>query len=258
MPITAGSFAERSLPPNFRRHRQEDSCEYIRHVLGALHTEELDMRKADSREADADNTIIGRNFQIKLKRTFKGRECQHEIHDLESCYEIHLPIISPQKSSREIRIKEQLITFFEPSYMCGEDAITCRTCAKKKSFEIITSVVRAPQYLMLSLDRFGFDAETRLKQKCGAPIDFPCIINLPVEENQYGHKKVRYCLTAVLFHSGDAYRGHYFTCGRHSSSVASNAWYKLNDSHMSPIEFEKICRFAAPTTAQKLVYTRQK
>lgn len=224
----------------------------MRYILDTIHWEEADM------QTDENNTIVARNFHSTLMRNFMCLTCQNPSPTTEPCVDI--PLAFPENAihaSDKLSIAKLLHSHFLPVQMDGEDMISCDYCGSEQPCELQNSIIKPPRYLILSMSRFKFDFRQQRKEKIQLGTDYPPILFLPVLEDAIRQKDIPYSLTAVIFHAGGAYGGHYYACGRHSTYAESRddaQWYQLNDTMVSPIDYVDVCAIKA--TAQALVYTR--
>lgn len=256
-------FARSSLPQHFGVNSQEDSCEYLRHILNAVNDEASD-------QDSSSGTPVEQNFQTTLTRTFGCLQCGDETVLTDVC--LDLPLTFPEEHCYQyypditLDVLAMLCSHFEPKYMMGENAMTCDSCQSEGGSKIGVYVTEAPRYLILTLSRFHYEWSSRSKLKISTKTNYPLSLQLPVTTRKDDDANdvtptlnTAYSLTSVIFHSGNAYCGHYFACARHSDMAESNDsdsshWFLLNDSHTSVITYEDICNVKA--TAHALVYVK--
>lgn len=87
---------------------------------------------------------------------------------------------------------------------------------------------RAPEYLYITSNRFGFDG---ISMKKNSPIDFPLEpFDLPGSYFNAASPRPRYRLEAVVVHHGSTRGGHYISYAREG-----DRWFRLNDSSVQEV-----------------------
>ena len=138
----------------------------------------------------------------------------------------------PVPVSGHERLESALAATRAPERLDGADAVACSSCA------IRTPAIRAdvflalPPVLVLSLQRFVYDAGRGARVKVASPLSFP--IRLPASTllpSDASTSTPTHSLAAVLIHRGAAAtHGHYVAHVRRGA-----AWWRLDDEGVTPL-----------------------
>ncbi|KAJ3613969.1 hypothetical protein NHX12_017547 [Muraenolepis orangiensis] len=121
--------------------------------------------------------------------------------------------------------------FLAPEILEEENAYFCGTCSSLQRAERRMEVVAAPEYLILTLMRFSYDATSHVRRKILDNVDFPESsenlakkLKAQAAEQMEGDGKtvtlVPYVLSSVVMHSGmSSESGHYYSYGRNLSGT---------------------------------------
>jgi Ubiquitin carboxyl-terminal hydrolase len=91
--------------------------------------------------------------------------------------------------------------------------------------------------LILTLQRFGYDAQTNSRRKIATPVRVDQSLRLDVDDGE-----VEFELFAVVFHSGPSPNsGHYFTFATLSGGT-EEGWFQLNDRTVSAASFQDVAQ----------------
>uniref|UniRef100_A0A3Q3MEX2 Ubiquitin carboxyl-terminal hydrolase n=1 Tax=Mastacembelus armatus TaxID=205130 RepID=A0A3Q3MEX2_9TELE len=132
--------------------------------------------------------------------------------------------------------------FLAPEILDGENAYFCEKCSSLERAEKTMKVVSAPEYLILTLLRFSYDAKCHVRRKILDNVTIPPFMRLPT--NRGGEmlvQSVPYVLSSVVMHSGiSSESGHYYSYGRNingaecSLSTCSALSLPPEQGHTSP------------------------
>lgn len=150
-----------------------------------------------------------------------SKEAQNEIKDINQLYE-DKPI-NESNNSQVKSIYQCLDLWFQKETL--DDALMCNKCQSTTIHSKIDRIVRLPKYLVLTLKRFN-QMVYASNIKDNSLIDFP-IKDLVVNGKSYD-------LNGVIYHTGSANIGHYYTIIK----GVEDKWVSLNDKKITLIENE--------------------
>uniref|UniRef100_A0A672KQI6 Ubiquitin carboxyl-terminal hydrolase n=1 Tax=Sinocyclocheilus grahami TaxID=75366 RepID=A0A672KQI6_SINGR len=162
------------------------------------------------------------------------------------------PVVEPTLSAPDL-----VDYFLAPEILENENCYFCERCASLQRAKKVMQVVVAPEYLILTLLRFSYDATCHVRRKILDNVGIPLHMSLPLR--QY----VPYVLSSVVVHSGmSSESGHYYSYGRNVSSTDgySMDWFLFNDSRVSFTNFESLQNVTSrfpKDTAYVLIYRKQ-
>lgn len=106
----------------------------------------------------------------------------------------------------------------------GDNLYHCSICDKRVPRAVKSqSIASLPSYMIVTVNRFYFDRDTKRKEKICKPVQI-----LPAIELQ----NCEYTLQSIVIHAGKSSNfGHYYTVARD----IKNQWWILNDSEVSQI-----------------------
>jgi len=163
-----------------------------------------------------------------------------------------------------LSLNSLLQCFFMPERLEGENQYHCNgPCDGLQDGERHVEICAAPTYLVVTLMRFSYDAQTGAHSKIFTDIQYPLVLGIPVrsadpESAPTGFSEEKYGLVGVIVHSGSSSdAGHYFSYARHSlppSSTMSfcgsdadgdedcfaHRWFMFNDSRVTRASFDSI------------------
>ena len=129
-----------------------------------------------------------------------------------------------------IKLEESLDNYISVRKMDSSDKLYCRTCVCDKSVYEKTSIVFAPNVLILQL-------KTNPNQQISSHeirYHFPLVLDFKrFVLNSDENIDLLYDLNAVSNYSGSARFGHYTTFAR---NFANDKWYEFNDSYVTEID----------------------
>ena len=255
----------------------------------------------ETRKGDSQKTLIGENFGGKMTTTITCLNCQKQS----SCQEsfVDLPLAFPdynatfQKaliggssklaargqspnmdtiqqttlSETEERLKylhlnDLLEHYLKPEKLAGDNQYSCDKCGGLQDAERKIDITETPEYLILTLLRFSYDARLHSRSKIFREVKYPKTLVIPTSESKNHDTNERldslksavigqleqccnfkldsngsdiYSLCSVVIHSGTSSDcGHYYCYARHS--VITNTQSVLNnikDSSADDIDF---------------------
>ncbi|CAI2361649.1 unnamed protein product [Moneuplotes crassus] len=229
----------------FGLNEQHDASRYMLHLFESLQNE---LSPADASYPSSNHTnpvdawkeyqeshtsIIDELFVGMYETVFKCDLCTIEKEVYEEFKSIPIPI---EYGRNGPTIDE----FFQDSTETCFSEFKCTFCDNQDTCAIIKRVVKAPKYLMLSIQRFDQGSQKKSND----------IVLYPNEFSLKEHKgeDIKYSLKAVICHSGGLNYGHYYAYCRRGLN-----WYYFND------EDAFSCRYGEvdPENAYMLVYEAQ-
>lgn len=109
-------------------------------------------------------------------------------------------------------------------------------------------VSKAPQHLLLHLNRFKFDLKRQRKLKLNSFFSFPQLLDMTpyLSEKGCSGKRCVYRLSAVVIHRGSgAYSGHYFALIRvpaadaeEDDDIMEDRWVKMDDDRVTQYDVD--------------------
>ncbi|KAI3723602.1 hypothetical protein L2E82_35331 [Cichorium intybus] len=160
---------------------------------------------------------------------------------LSSPVEIYKPALFSKRPQESISLYKCLEAFLKEEPLGPEDMWYCPGCKKHRQASKKLDLWRLPEILVIHLKRFSYSRF--LKNKLETYVDFP-IHDLDLSTFvafSNGRSTHRYMLYAISNHYGSMGGGHYTAFIRHDG----DRWYDFDDSHVSPIDEDRIKTCAA-------------
>ncbi|KAJ9542934.1 hypothetical protein OSB04_029440 [Centaurea solstitialis] len=155
--------------------------------------------------------------------------------------EVYKPAFFSKRPQEAISLYKCLEAFLKEEPLGPEDMWYCPGCKKHRQASKKLDLWRLPEILVIHLKRFSYSRF--LKNKLETFVDFPIHdldLTTFVAYNN-GRSSHRYMLYAISNHYGSMGGGHYTAFIRHDG----DRWYDFDDSHVSPIEEDRIKTSAA-------------
>ena len=160
-----------------------------------------------------------------------------------------------------------------------DDCLQYRRSSQSRSLqdaERYTIIQTAPEYLILSLNRFEYDKHMNVFRKVFTKINYPKVLNVNiVTRDHFSHESspIKYCLIAVIVHTGyTLHGGHYYVYGREVKPVplrnfadhcvdyfTDDEWSLLNDDVVTESSYKALmdnCAQYSSATPYLLFYQR--
>jgi len=186
----------------------------------------------------------------------------------------------PSSSSslvESLSLNSLLQHFLMPERLEGDNQYHCDgPCNSLQDGERHVEICAAPTYLIVTLMRFSYNAQSGSHSKIFTDIQYPLILSIPVraavpESAVNGFREETYGLVGVIVHSGSSSdAGHYFCYARHTLQPANassfvdgdgdcfaDCWFMFNDSRVTRASFENIRNLThkfSRDTAYVLIY----
>ncbi|KAI9094255.1 hypothetical protein K1719_021309 [Acacia pycnantha] len=166
---------------------------------------------------------------------------QYDTHRFCSLPEVFKPGFLAKRPQESVSLYKCLEAFLQEEPLGPEDMWFCPGCKVHCQASKKLDLWRLPEILVIHLKRFQYSRF--MKNKLDTYVDFP-IDDLDLSAYiTHGHEKTsnRYMLYAISNHYGSMGGGHYTAFVHHGG----DRWYDFDDSHVYPINQEKIKSSAA-------------
>ena len=190
---------------------------------------------------------------------------------------------SASSSVGSLSLNSLLQLFLSAERLEGDNQYHCDgPCNSLQDGERHVEIRAAPTYLIVTLMRFSYDAQSGSHSKIFTDIRYPLVLGIPVrsavpESAASGLRQEAYGLVGVIVHSGlSSDAGHYFCYARHTLRPASTTsldgtdaddvadcyadrWCMFNDSRVTMATFDNIRSLThkfSRDTAYVLIYRR--
>jgi ubiquitin carboxyl-terminal hydrolase 36/42 len=231
-PFTPSSIVKniRVIGPRFRPGRQEDSHEFIRLALEAMHKNALANSTPTKDERVKETSVIHRIFGGYFRSQVRCESCGFCSNTYDAFLDLSLDVYKLASVDRALQ------AFTKTDYLEGDNAYKCSKCSQRVRAAKRLSVHRAPPVLTIHLKRFQF-VQMFGGAKINKPIAFPETLDMspymsfPKAARRDGTHI--YKLYAVLVHSGSSTDcGHYYSFVR----APNDAWFRCDDSSVHSID----------------------
>ncbi|XP_064555886.1 ubiquitin carboxyl-terminal hydrolase 38-like [Drosophila montana] len=258
-------------PPEFMPGVQQDSSEYLGHLLNMLHEHEaimgwewpnvstitlsdpmipLDLVIPYSDEM----SITNKSFAGKLSTLYKCLKCRHESRNSNSFRELQLSFPQGKITRRtKFTVQALLDLYCASEPLDGDNQYACICCAKLCNGERSMKITGAPRNIILTIKQFNYDRQTHERTKVLYKVihDDMITLNLCDGASLQQTYTVHYSLYAAIVHNGYTLdSGHYFDLAKDEM----NNWFKFNDSKVVRSKPEDIKKLRSPNTAHFLLY----
>eukprot|EP00062_Callorhinchus_milii_P012592 gi/632959801/ref/XP_007895834.1/ PREDICTED: ubiquitin carboxyl-terminal hydrolase 38 [Callorhinchus milii] len=154
------------------------------------------------------------------------------------------------RSHQTMSVPRLINYFLAPEILNGENKYYCETCGSLQNAQKELQVVDEPEYLILTLLRFSYDAKSHIRRKILDDVVLPLVLQLPVDKppvptspgenqlvvsdstenvpkklkssdsvNSSDPHRVPYLLSSIVVHSGmSSESGHYYCYARNTAS----------------------------------------
>ncbi|CAF3230153.1 unnamed protein product [Rotaria socialis] len=190
---------------------------------------------------------------------------------------------SPLPTTNVISPKENLSNlqyvfdyYFQKEELKDDNQYRCEHCRSLQNAERYTILQTAPEYLILSLNRFEYDKKTNIFRKVFTKINYPKVLNVPINRSPKSRNhsiSIKYCLVLIIVHTGyTLHGGHYYVYAREIKPLLSKVnnhdqedyfsndeWFLLNDDQVQMSSYEAMienCAQYTSATPYILVYKR--
>uniref|UniRef100_A0A1I8I5H8 USP domain-containing protein n=2 Tax=Macrostomum lignano TaxID=282301 RepID=A0A1I8I5H8_9PLAT len=232
------TFLLRSRPVYMSHGSQQDSAEYLLHVIDSLIEEE----KSIGPQLDESKRFVARCFSGRLGVHLRCKAAGHSVRTTAPFVTLHLAL----RKHLENSVSQMLADYLQPEMLAGDDKLLCAECNDKVEAEKQLSLQSLPNCLLLVLQLFHFDFAARVASKdTQSTVRLEPRIHVPLEQPTADEatpspsiQQVPYRLEAFVVHHGmSLHSGHYTAVCRHSNresaatatTTAQDCWIHAND-----------------------------
>ena len=231
----------------YESYMQNDSQEFCRILLEDISRElneikdlsiykllsNSDRKTKRERDIDFHENFISRekSFIIDLfyaqALTIFTCECKAEIYSFQKI--LDFPLLFPENKYNDVlSVYDLLKLYFKTEYIDFE--VICERCKKKTKHKKEIKISRAPEILILSLQRI----DEIKKKKLDYLVNFPQTLDIyEFMEHDCGHDKdCKYELFGIINHMGRINSGHYYSYIK----LENKEWFEFNDSKVMQID----------------------
>lgn len=141
---------------------------------------------------------------------------------------------------------------------CLEKATTLYRIRSLQNAERLIVLRTAPEYLILSLNRFEYDKHTNVFRKVFTRMNYPRILSVHVSPPSAPRSTAKYSLVLIIVHTGyTLHGGHYYVYARDMRS--DDEWFLFNDDIVTASSYEAImdnCAQYSSATPYVVFYQR--
>lgn len=227
----------KAIAKHMRVGRQEDSHEFLRHLVEAMQRTTL---------AQAERTMGGPIKEPRLKETtlvhqiFGGYlqsqvqclSCQQRSNTFDPFLDLSLEVKRADSLGRALEI------FAQPERLTQGNRYQCGHCGRLSDAEKSLGVLQTPAVLTVHLKRFNMTPWGEMS-KLNKYVEFPTRLDISPALVLGSYSPRVYELYAVLVHEGQTCNsGHY-----HAFVKASNGvWHSMNDSSVTQVSLATVLR----------------
>ena len=153
--------------------------------------------------------------------------------------------------------------YFQKEELKDENQYRCEHCRSLQDAERSIILQNAPEYLILSLNRFEYDKSNNIFRKVFTKINYPKVLHVPIHPSETTRNQsilTKYCLVLVIVHTGyTLHGGHYYVYAREvKASLTVNEqddyftddeWFLLNDDLVTSSSYEAMIENCAQYTS---------
>ena len=173
-----------------------------------------------------EKSIITDLFYAQVLNIFTC-ECRAEIYSFQKI--LDFPLLFPDNKNNDIlSINDLLQLYFKTEYIDFESA--CQRCQKKAKHKKELRISRAPEILILSLQRI----DVINRKKLDYLVNFPQMLDIyEFMDHDCGYDRdCKYELFGIINHMGGINSGHYYSYIK----LENRDWFEFNDSKVSKID----------------------
>lgn len=176
--------------------------------------------------------LINHLFSYIQIQEIKSQDCPHSQSKEESFTCLNIEINSDSLLS-------SLKKSFKAETLAHENAYECIHCNKKVKATRKQSFLTLPNYLILVLKRFSYDAGTNMRRKLNDRFTFDEKLDLSTflhENPSNPSQNSKFTLKGVTLHTGNTDQGHYFSYIKTETGL----WVEFNDADVEYIKKESV------------------
>ncbi|KAM3578273.1 Ubiquitin carboxyl-terminal hydrolase 36 [Umbelopsis sp. WA50703] len=235
----------RAISSHMRLGRQEDSHEFLRHLMQAAQKSCL-AGLGKLPHSVQETTAVHQIFGGYLRSQVRCLKCKAESNTYDPCLDLSVDINTSNTLHRALR------DFIKVDHIGGRDnKYKCSACHSLVDAEKQMTVHRAPIALTVHLKRFTYNWRRGGMDKVSKHIEFPERLDISPFMSQTTRKTARpYELYGVLVHmGGGCHSGHYYAYVKN----ANGKWYCMDDDDVRPVSIQTVMR----ERAYMLFYTQE-
>ena len=220
--VISGKKIVREVNASEVYNEQKDAEEFLNNLF----------MKLMSSKSDQAAQLITKLFSFTQIQEIKSQDCPHTQTKEESFTSLNIELNS-----------DSLLTSLQKSFtsemLQHENAYECQQCNKKVSATRKQSFLNLPNYLILVLKRFSYDASTGMRIKLndrfvyGEKLDLSAFLHEKLSDLT---QNFTFSLKGITLHSGNTDHGHYFSYIK----TESGQWFEFNDATVEPIKKEAV------------------
>ena len=201
--------------------------------------------------------LINHFFSFVQIQEIKSQDCPHSQIKEESFTSLNIELNSDSLLS-------SLEKSFKAETLEHENAYECVHCNKKVKATRKQSFLNLPNYLILVLKRFSYDAGSGMRKKINDRFAFDEKLDLStfLHENLPGaSQNSTFCLKGITLHVGNTDQGHYFSYIKTEGGL----WVEFNDAEVDYVKKDSVFAKAfgdkndsSLPSAYLLVYEKEK
>jgi len=235
----------RAISSHMRLGRQEDSHEFLRHLMQAAQKSCL-AGLGKLPHSVEETTAVHQIFGGYLRSQVRCLKCRAESNTYDPCLDLSVDINSSNSLLRALR------EFIKVDRIGGRDnKYKCSACHSLVDAEKQMTVHNAPLALTIHLKRFTYNWRRGGMDKISKHIEFPERLDISPFMSQNTRKTAKpYHLYGALVHmGGGCHSGHYYAYVKN----ASGKWYCMDDDDVRPVSIQTVMR----ERAYMLFYTQE-
>ncbi|KAG2180031.1 hypothetical protein INT43_003818 [Umbelopsis isabellina] len=235
----------RAISSHMRLGRQEDSHEFLRHLMQAAQKSCL-AGLGKLPHSVQETTAVHQIFGGYLRSQVRCLKCKAESNTYDPCLDLSVDINTSNTLHRALR------DFIKVDHIGGRDnKYKCSACHSLVDAEKQMTIHQAPIALTVHLKRFTYNWRRGGMDKVSKHIEFPERLDISPFMSHTTRKTARpYELYGVLVHmGGGCHSGHYYAYVKN----ANGKWYCMDDDDVRPVSIQTVMR----ERAYMLFYTQE-
>ncbi|KAH8396354.1 hypothetical protein KR222_008893, partial [Zaprionus bogoriensis] len=263
-----------SYPNYFISDKQQDSSEFLGHLLNMLNDQEVTytcqqdphqpmiddftiappaVQRAPCATVDELVSITDKTFGGKVSTIYTCLTCSWRSRNENTFRELQLSFPEQNAGDNTYSVQNLIDLYCAPESLDGENKYACWRCQKLQDAERCIRMTEAPRNIILTLKHFNFD---RLEQRRNK-LMHKVFHNDKISIKLFSHETleelcvVQYSLYAIVVHQGFTLdSGHFFTLARDHL----NNWYKFDDNVVTYSFAQEVHSLESPNTPYILFY----